>query len=365
MGMNNMNAVDVHKKYRGKISITANAALSQELLVNFYTPGVADVCTAIKRNEDLFLDTTLAGRLAVIFSNGTRTLGLGNIGPKACYPVMEGKAYLLKTLANVDAIPIVVEERDKDKLKYIIQTLRHSFYVVNLEDIERDVVIPLYEELKHLLPIFHDDRHGTGIAVLAATINTVRRLNVDKDVGIVVVGAGSAGLGIVEMLYAGGFTNVAVIDSKGQLTEDRMVGYKELFKGKVVERGRSVEDAFDGAHILISVSKPGAIKEQWIERMDPNRALFLLANPQPEINYDRAVQLAKIVATGRSDYPNQVNNALAMPGIFKAVIEKKKKTITEQDMVKAAHVLASYAPPGSITPKALDIRVPQAIADAL
>jgi malate dehydrogenase (oxaloacetate-decarboxylating) len=358
-------AVNLHKKYKGKIEIKTKIELDAKSLPLLYTPHVADVCLAIKEDEELFYETCLGGHLACIFSNGTRTLGLGNIGPRPCYPVMEGKAYLLKALANVDAIPLVVNERDKEMLKAMIKAIEPSFAVINLEDIEKDVVIPLYDELKKEMAIFHDDRHGTGIVVLAGVINTLKLLNLDRNANIVVVGAGSAGLGIVEMLNYYGFKNIAVVDSKGQINEERELNdYKKILLNLINPRGKTTEDAFEDADILIAASKPGSVSEEWIEKMKKDRALFLLSNPIPEIPYEKAIRMAKIVATGRSDYPNQINNILAMPGIFKGVIMKKRKRITEEMMIKAAEIIAGRVKPSysKIVPSALDKDVPNAIA---
>ncbi len=358
-------AINLHKKYKGKVEIKAKIELDEKNLPLLYTPHVADVCLAIKEDEELFYETCLGGHLACIFSNGTRTLGLGNIGPRPCYPVMEGKAYLLKALADVDAVPLVVKERDKEKLKEMVKAIESSFAVINLEDIEKDVVIPLYDELKNEMAIFHDDRHGTGIVVLAGVINTLKLLNLDKSAKIVVVGAGSAGLGIVEMLNYYGLKNIAVIDSKGQINEERDLNdYKKIILNLINPRGKTKEHAFEDAEILIAASKPGSIKEEWIAKMRKDRALFLLSNPIPEIPYEKAIKMAKIVATGRSDYPNQINNILAMPGIFKGVIMKKRKRITKEMMVKAAETIASMLKPNysKIVPSALDRNVPDAIA---
>ncbi len=361
-------ALELHKKYKGKLKVVPKFALERSLLPYIYTPHVANVCKKIQNQPELWKDVCLSSRLIAIFSNGTRTLGLGNIGPYACYPVMESKAFLVKALGGIDAIPLVVEARDKEVLKSILRWIRPSFGCINLEDIEKDVVIPLYDELKEEMCIFHDDRHGTGIVTLSAVINTFQILNLGKEAKIVVVGAGTAGLGIVELLHAYGVREITVIDSEGQITEERKLsGYKQRLLSLIRPRGKSIEDAFENAEILIAASKPGSVKKEWIRKMRGKKALFLLANPQPEIPYEQAVQLAPIVGTGRSDYPNQVNNILALPGIMKAAVEKEKKKLTLADMIKAAEAIASSVIPRKeqLLPDVLDKSIPEKIKEAL
>lgn len=354
-----MDPLEFHKKHKGKISVCSRIeSFGKKELSLSYTPGVAEVVREINNNPSLSFETTIRGRSVAILSNSTRVLGLGEVKPEAGLAVMEGKALLLKEFADVDAFPLSINAKTKEELEFFAKAISPTFGAINLEDIESPLVFELYDELSSSLkiPVFHDDRHGTGIAVLAGVINSLKLLEISSP-KIVVVGFGSAGLGILELLNKYGFREIYSLDSKGSLCEDRE-GVKGTYKERVKNLTKNIcldrEDIFRGANVVIAASSPGSIDEKDLSLISKDSALFTLSNPTPEVPYEIAKKYAKIVATGRSDLPNQINNLLAFPSILKAALYLKR--IDYDLMLKAALSISSFQKPSfdSIVPSALN-----------
>lgn len=361
-------AIKIHKKLRGKITIKTKANMKTEhMLKLLYTPGVAEISKEIMRDKESMYDLTWKSNVIAILSNGTRLLGLGNAGPYAALPVMEGKAALLKSYANVDAVPLCVSLYSLEDLENFAKAIEPCFGGINLEDIQTDVAYFLYERLSNNLsiPVFHDDRHGTGIVVLAALINAFKLTNKGKEAKITIYGAGSAGLGIAELLNAYGMKNLIIYDSKGQITEKRTDiknTYKEVFLNFISS------ETYERSDVLIATSGPGSIDERMLKNMAKEPIIFTLSNPQPDIPYEISKKYANIVATGRSDIPNQVNNVLAFPGFFKALLKYKIKKVRKDIQIKAAEAIAhavSNLSYDSILPRPFDKNVVKNILKAL
>ena len=361
----------------GKMQIASTVSLkTREDLSIAYTPGVADVCRAIAVNPALVEDYTWVSHTVAVVTDGSAVLGLGNIGPRAAMPVMEGKAVLFKAFANVDAVPICLDTQDVEGIIEVVTALAPSFGGINLEDISAPRCFEIERRLDEALPIpvFHDDQHGTAVVVLAALRNASRVL--DRKLGdlrVVVVGAGAAGVAVTKMLIAGGVEagQIIVCDSQGTLHPDRsLTGAKAELAGLTNASGLAgtVTDALRGADVLIGVSG-GEISEQAVAGMAPEAIVFALANPTPEVHPDVASRYAAIVATGRSDFPNQINNVLAFPGIFRGALDARATTITENMKIAAAEAIAAVAATDlradSIVPSALDPRVAKAVAAAV
>ncbi len=342
-----MNPLEEHIKYGGKIELRSKVSLtSKETLSWAYTPGVADVSKAVEKDPNLSFKATWRGNTIAIVSDGSRVLGLGDIGPVAAMPVMEGKAALFKAFGGVDAVPLCVDIHDVDGLEAFVKSIQPSFGGINLEDINTARVVELFERLEGKLdiPIFHDDRQGTGVVTLAGLINALKVVGKDKSVKIVLVGAGAAMFGIVELLSAYGFANMYMLDSKGVIYEGRegVDGtYKEKLLPFIKNESISREDAFKGADVLIAASAPGSVKEDELKLMADDAIVFTLANPIQEVPVEISKRYAKVVATGRSDLPNQVNNVLAFPGIFRGVLDVRAKRITPAMLIAAAEALAN------------------------
>ncbi len=342
-----MDPLEEHLKAKGKIEIRPKVKLdSREALSWAYTPGVAEVSRAIEKNKDLSFSATWRGNTVAIVSDGSRVLGLGNIGPEAGMPVMEGKAALFKAFGDVDAIPLCVDIHDIEGLATFVKAIQPSFGGINLEDIRKDVVIELFERLdgKLDIPVFHDDRQGTGIVTLAALINALKVVGKGKEVKVVLIGAGSAMLGIAELLAAYGFKDLHILDSRGVIykaREDIKGTYKEKFLEIVKGNELSREDVFKGADVLIAASAPGSVKEEDLKLMADDAIIFTLANPVQEIPVEVSKRYARVVATGRSDLPNQVNNLLVFPGLFRGALDVRAKRISKSMMLAAAEALAN------------------------
>jgi len=367
---------DLHK--RGKMAINCTVPLSsRDDLSLAYTPGVARVCEAIADSPELAYDYTWTGNTVAVVTDGSAVLGLGNIGPKAAMPVMEGKAVLFKQFGGVDAVPICLDTQDVEGIIAVVKALAPSFGGINLEDISAPRCFEIERRLDEALdiPVFHDDQHGTAVVVLAALRNAVallgRRLG---DLRVVISGAGAAGVAITEMLIAAGVqgANVIVCDSQGIIHADRP-GLNET-KARLATTtnysGRSggIQEALIGADVLIGVSG-GNIGEAALAGMAPEGIIFALANPTPEVLPHIAAKYAAIVATGRSDFPNQINNVLAFPGIFRGALDARATTITQRMKVAAADAIAEVVSddlrPEAIVPSALDPRVGPAVAAAV
>jgi len=362
----------------GKLAVASTVPLtSREDLSLAYTPGVARVCQAIAADPALVDDYTWVSHTVAVVTDGSAVLGLGNIGPRAALPVMEGKAILFKQFGGVDAVPICLDTQDVDEIIAAVRALAPSFGGINLEDISAPRCFEIERRLDEALdiPIFHDDQHGTAVVVLAALRNAAATLSRKlADLRVVVSGAGAAGIAVTRMLVAGGVDagEVVVCDSRGVLGADRtgLTGEKaalaEMTNAAGVTGG--VADALTGADVLIGVSG-GTIEESAIARMSPGGIVFALANPTPEVHPDVAARHAAVVATGRSDFPNQINNVLAFPGIFRGALDARATRITERMKVAAADaiagVVADALTPDAIVPSPLDPRVAPAVAAAV
>lgn len=360
----------------GKLSVELTAPLeTQRDLSIAYTPGVAQVSRAIAQDPSLAKQYTWTDRLVAVVSDGSAVLGLGDIGPRASLPVMEGKAALFKNFAGLDSIPIVLDTNDVDEIVETIVRLRHSFGAVNLEDISAPRCFEIEKRVIEALdcPVMHDDQHGTAIVVLAA-LNGAAKIQGRSTSGLKVVisGAGAAGVACANILLAAGTPDVVVLDSKGIVSSDRgdLNSVKTELAGRTNPRELSggAAEALDGADVFLGVSA-GQIAESYIASMAPESIVFALSNPDPEIHPERAARYASIVATGRSDFPNQINNVLAFPGVFKGALDAGARRITEGMKLAAAEailsVLGDELAPDKIVPSPLDPRVAPAVADAV
>ncbi|MET9485681.1 NADP-dependent malic enzyme [Nocardia sp. NPDC006630] len=360
----------------GKLSVALTAPLdTQRDLSIAYTPGVAQVCRGIHKDESLAKTYTWAERLVVVVSDGTAVLGLGDIGPRASLPVMEGKAALFKKFAGLDSIPIVLDTKDVDEIVETVIRLRPSFGAVNLEDISAPRCFEIEQRLIEALdcPVMHDDQHGTAIVVLAALKGAAAvQGRPIADLKVVVSGAGAAGVACTNILLAAGVSDIVVLDSKGIISSDR--GDLNHVKAELAQRSNPRKitggpaEALAGADVFLGLSA-GTIAEELIASMAPESIVFAMSNPDPEIHPEVAAKYAAIVATGRSDFPNQINNVLAFPGVFKGALDVGARRITEGMKVAAADaifaVVADELAVDKIIPSPLDPRVAPAVAEAV
>jgi len=341
-------SIEEHKKTKGKIELLSKMSVkNKDDLSIAYTPGVAAPCLEIQKDVNLAFDLTSSKNTVAVISDGTAVLGLGDIGPIASLPVMEGKAILFKEFANVDAFPIVLDTKDTEEIIKTIKTIAPTFGGINLEDISAPRCFEIEERLKNELdiPIFHDDQHGTAIVLLAGLINGLKIVGKKKEeITIVVNGSGAAGIAITNLLNFYGVGNIIVCDSKGIISNNR--DNLNSFKIKLLKTTNkknlsgTVYDAIQGADVFVGVSKGDLLKAEDISTMNKDSMIFAMANPTPEIMPEEAIKGgAKIIATGRSDFPNQLNNVLVFPGIFKGAL-KAKCQITEEMKIAAAKVLA-------------------------
>ena len=372
-------ALLLHKQWEGKLETTSKVHIkSKEDLSILYTPGVAAPCKEIaKDKETVYTYTTKANTIAVV-SDGSAVLGLGNIGPYAAMPVMEGKAALFKEFGNVNAVPICLETQDTEEIIKAVTWIAPAFGGINLEDISAPRCFEIEERLKASLdiPIFHDDQHGTAIVVLAGVINALQVVNKDKECCKVVVnGAGSAGVAITKLLLIYGFSNVVMCDKAGIISRNTkglnwMQERMALITNPSQEEG-SLTDAMRDADIFIGVSAPGIVTSEMVASMNPDSILFAMANPIPEIMPDAAKSAgARIVGTGRSDFPNQVNNVIAFPGIFKGALEGRARQITDEMKLAAALAIADLVKEDelneeNILPDALNAELANVVAQAV
>lgn len=373
-------ALRLHFKKRGKLSIKSKVSVrTKKDLAIVYTPGVAEVCLAIAKDKRKAYEYTSRGNMIAIVTDGSRVLGLGNIGPEAALPVMEGKAVLFKEFGGVDAFPVCLASQDKEEIIKTIKNIAPVFGGINLEDIASPKCFEIEERLKQELdiPVFHDDQHGTAIAVFAGLINALKlAMKKIEEARIVLSGAGAAGNAIAKLLICGGAKNIIICDSWGAIYKGRsenMDKYKkELalmtnaggFKG-------NLKEAMKGADVFIGVSAPKIVTSKMVSSMADNAIIFALANPVPEIMPEEAKAAgAKIIATGRSDYPNQINNLLVFPGLFRGILDARLARITEKIELAAARAIAGLVSkrklsPNFIIPSALDRRVAKAVAEAV
>jgi len=342
-------SVAFHRKNRGKLAVASKVDCgNREGLSLAYTPGVAAVCMEVGKNPDAAYDLTCKWNTVAVVSDGTRVLGLGNIGPLAALPVMEGKAVLFKAFGGVDAFPICLSCKKEDEIVKAVENIAPSFGGINLEDIESPKCFEVERKLIERLdmPVFHDDQHGTAVVALAGLVNALKVVGKGKDAKIVVSGAGAAGIAIVKLLHAAGFSNLAVCDSSGILVDsEKLPPYKrEVAKICGSEKAGSLADALVGADALIGVSAPNIIGEKEVRKMAGKPIVFALSNPIPEIAPDEAKRAGVAVfGTARSDLPNQVNNVLGFPGIFRGALLVRAQRISEGMKLAASYALAESA----------------------
>lgn len=375
----NEKALLLHEEWNGKLEITAKAPVkSREDLSLAYTPGVAEPCRVIAKDKEAVYKYTMKANTVAVVSDGSAVLGLGNIGPHAAMPVMEGKAVLFKEFGGVNAVPICLDTQDTEEIIKAVTYLAPGFGGINLEDISAPRCFEIEERLKKTLdiPVFHDDQHGTAIVVLAGIINALKVVDKKKEDCLVVVnGAGSAGIAISKLLLTYGFPNIILCDKAGILTEGAPgLNWMQQEMTKVTnleKRTGTLADALKGADIFVGVSAPNIVSPEMVSSMNRDAVLFAMANPVPEIMPDAAKAAgARIVGTGRSDFPNQVNNVVAFPGIFKGALEGRASQITEEMKLAAAEAIASLVPAeqlneNNILPEAFDPRVAELVAEAV
>jgi malate dehydrogenase (oxaloacetate-decarboxylating) len=362
----------------GKIEVTSKVPLrTRDDLSMAYTPGVGRVSLALAQHPEDVPRLTIKGNSVAVVTDGSAVLGLGNIGPGAALPVMEGKAALFKRFAGIDAWPICLDTQDTDRIVDVVAAIAPGFGGINLEDIAAPRCFEIERRLRELLdiPVFHDDQHGTAIVVLAALTNALRC--VDKplaDLRIVVAGAGAAGTAIVTLLLAAGATDVVVCDKEGALSADDdqlPPAMAELASRTNPRRVRGdLHTALTGADVFIGVSAPGVLQAEWIDDMGDQPIVFALANPDPEVDPAEASQRAAVVASGRSDYPNQINNVLAFPGVFRGLLDARARDITVDMLLRAADAIAHVVTDAElnasyIIPSVFDAKVPKAVAKAI
>ena len=375
----NEKALALHEKLNGKLETVSKVPVkSREDLALAYTPGVAEPCKVITQDKEAAYTYTMKANTIAVVSDGSAVLGLGNIGPHAAMPVMEGKAVLFKEFAGVNAVPICLDTQDTEEIIKAVTWIAPGFGGINLEDISAPRCFEIEERLKETLdiPVFHDDQHGTAIVVLAGVINALKVVGKEKEnCRVVINGAGSAGIAIARLLLSYGFSNVILCDRSGILSKksEGLNWMQEKMMDVTNPEGKTgtLADAMKGADIFIGVSAPGIVSQEMVASMNPDSILFAMANPVPEIMPDLAKAAgARVVGTGRSDFPNQVNNVVAFPGIFKGALEGRATQITEKMKLAAALAIASLVPDDqlnedNIMPEAFDPRVADVVAEAV
>ena len=376
---NDEKAIELHRNWNGKIETTPKSHVNtREDLALAYTPGVAAPCRIIAENKAEVYNYTLKANTVAVVSDGSAVLGLGNIGPEAAMPVMEGKCVLFKEFGGVNAFPIVLATQDTEEIIQAVKVIAPTFGGINLEDISAPRCFEIEERLKKELdiPVFHDDQHGTAIVVLAGIINALRVVHKEKETCRVVVnGAGSAGIAITKLLLRYGFKDVTMCDRLGIIGPDYPdLNWMQKEMTQVTNLDRktgTLADAMKSADIFVGVSAPGIVTKEMVQSMNKDAILFAMANPTPEIMPDLAKEAgARVIGTGRSDFPNQVNNVVAFPGIFKGALEGHAKEITEEMKLAAATALADLVPEEQLSddfilPEAFDPRVSEVVAKAV
>ncbi len=370
-------ALELHKKFKGKITIKLrDIPDSREKLTSYYSPGVGGVAKYVAERPESLRQYTWTNNLVAVISDGSAVLGLGDIGPEGAMPVMEGKAMLFKHFADIDAVPIVLNVHTADEIVNTVKAIATSFGGINLEDIAAPKCFEVEERLKSELniPVMHDDQHGTAIVVLAGLINACKVTGKNlSDLKIVLLGAGAAGMAIAKLLHAYANPKIFAVDSKGVISKQRddlNSEKKELLKFTNLSNiDGSLSDILHGADTFIGVSKAGLLTETMVKSMDKNSIIFALANPEPEILPDLAKRAgAAVVATGRSDFPNQVNNALGFPGIFRGALDNQVNRITEKHKIAAAEAIARLVPkptPDEIIPSVLHPDLVASVAEQI
>ena len=372
-------ALQEHEKWAGKIEVISRAKLdTPEDLAVCYTPGVAEPCIKISEDVDLSYKYTRRHNMVAVVTDGSAVLGLGDIGPEAGMPVMEGKCCLFKTFGDVDAFPLCVRTKDVDEIVKTVSLLAGSFGGVNLEDISAPRCFEIERKLKECcdIPIFHDDQHGTAVVTMAAMLNALKVVGKKIDeIKVVTSGAGAAGIAIIKLLISMGLKNVIMCDRKGAIYKGREGLNKEKeemaeISNRNMEKG-SLEDVIKGADVFIGVSAPGTVTQEMVRTMAPNPILFPMANPTPEIMPEEAKAAgAAVIGTGRSDFPNQINNVLAFPGIFRGALDVRASDINDEMKVAAAYAIANIITDEErnaeyIIPNPFDKRVAKAVAEAV
>lgn len=375
----NEKALMLHEKWNGKLETASKCTIrTREDLALAYTPGVAEPCKLIAKDKELAYKYTIKANTVAVVSDGSAVLGLGNIGPYAAMPVMEGKAVLFKEFGNVNAVPICLDTQDTEEIIKTVINIAPAFGGINLEDISAPRCFEIEERLKEALniPVFHDDQHGTAIVVLAGIINALKVTGKRKEeCRVVVNGAGSAGVAITKLLLTYGFSNIIMCDKSGILSKNSPdLNWMQKQMVEVTNLGGesgTLADALKGADIFVGVSAPGIVSEEMVASMNKDAILFAMANPVPEIMPDLAKAAgAKVVGTGRSDFPNQVNNVVAFPGIFKGALEGRATQITEEMKLAAANAIAGLVADeelneNNILPEAFDPRVADVVSHAV
>jgi malate dehydrogenase (oxaloacetate-decarboxylating) len=372
-------AIRLHKEWKGKIEVISTVEVkTKEDLSVAYTPGVAEPCLEIQKDVDLSYELTRRWNLVAVVTDGTAVLGLGDIGPEAAMPVMEGKCVLFKTFGDVDAFPLCIRSKSVDDIVNTIRLISGSFGGINIEDISAPRCFEIEKRLKEVcdIPIFHDDQHGTAVVTVAGLLNALKIVGKNiEDIKVVVNGAGSAGIAVTKLMISLGLKHVILCDRKGAISKDRAdldstkqeiadITNKEMKKGLL-------EDVIEGADVFIGVSAPGVVTQDMIKSMAKDAIVFAMSNPVPEIMPNLAIEAgARIVGTGRSDFPNQINNVLAFPGIFRGALDVRAKDINDEMKIAAAIALANLVDPGElnenyIIPLPFDPRVGKAVAEAV
>ena len=372
-------ALMLHEQWNGKLEVVSKAPVkSREDLSIAYTPGVAEPCKVIAQDKEAAYKYTMKANTVAVVSDGSAVLGLGNIGPYAAMPVMEGKAVLFKEFGGVNAVPICLDTQDTEEIIKAVTYLAPAYGGINLEDISAPRCFEIEERLKEILdiPVFHDDQHGTAIVVLAGIINALKVVGKKKeDCRVVVNGAGSAGVAITRLLLTYGFPHITMCDKVGIVSKKteglNWMQQKMTEVTNLEQQTGTLADAMNGADIFVGVSAPGIVSAEMVASMNKDAILFAMANPVPEIMPDVAKAAgARVVGTGRSDFPNQVNNVVAFPGIFKGALEGRATKITEEMKLAAANAIASLVPDDelsddNIMPEALNPKVAEVVAAAV
>ncbi len=370
-------ALELHQQYKGKITtaLRDTGTLDKEKLSAYYTPGVAEVSRVIADDPSKMSTYTWTNNLVAVISDGSAVLGLGNIGPRASMPVMEGKALLFKRFANIDSVPIILDVHTADEIVATVKAIAPSFGAINLEDIAAPLCFEVEERLKEQcdIPVFHDDQHGTAVVTLAGLINAMKVVGKNLyDCKVVLIGAGAAGTAIAKLLHMYGVGSIYAVDSKGIISDNRTdLNEEKRALMTYLETGTAgtLDDAIVGADIFIGVSKPGLLTKEMVAKMAAKPVVFALANPTPEIMPEEAKAAGvAVIATGRSDFPNQVNNAIAFPGIFRGALDHGVKKITDEHKIAAAEVIAGLIEspnPDEVIPSVFDPRLVDTIARAI